>query len=186
MAFVVFDNGFGKEPVKVQVQEFDPAKSFEVLPGVTVQSVENTHYSFSPGTEDAKRYKSYSFRIEGKGRTIVYTGDTGPSEAVTRLAHGAELLVSEVQNLAALEKAIFETGSNVPDFIKKNLDAHLRQHHLAPEDVGKMAKAAEVGKVVLTHLGPGPAEEEANKLFLPGVKSAFDGPVVVAEDLERF
>jgi ribonuclease BN (tRNA processing enzyme) len=181
-----FDNGFGKDPVTIQVQEIDPTKVFEVLPGVTVQSVENTHYSFSPGSEDAKRYKSYSFRIEGRGRTIIYTGDTGPSDAVTKLAHGADLLVSEVQNLPALEKAIHLTTANVPEFIKSNLDSHLRQHHLSPEDVGKLAKTADVGEVVLTHLGPGPAQSEADKLFLPGVKSVFDGPVVVAEDLERF
>jgi len=181
-----FDNGFGKDPIEIRVQEIEAAMPFDVLPDITVKAVENTHYTFSPGSEDAKRYKSFSFRIQGDGRTIVYTGDTGPSDAVTELAKGADLLISEVQDLSALEKIIRQRAPNMPAPVWNNLTAHLRQHHLSAEDVGKIAKTARVGRVVLTHLGPAPPEAIAEKLFVPGVKSIFDGPVVVAEDLGRY
>jgi ribonuclease BN (tRNA processing enzyme) len=35
--------------------------------------------------------KSYSYRFETPDRVIVFTGDTGPSDAVTELARGADL-----------------------------------------------------------------------------------------------
>jgi hypothetical protein len=66
------------------------------LDGFTVSAVENTHYSFPKGSELDKRYGSLSFRFDLADRSIVYTGDTGPSDAVTRLASGADLLVSEL------------------------------------------------------------------------------------------
>ena len=181
-----FDNNFGKDPVEIRVQEIEAGAPFDVLPDIAAKAVENTHYSFSPGSEDAKRYKSFSFRIQGDGRTIVYTGDTGPSDAVTDLAKGADLLVSEVQDLPALEKIIRQAAPNMPAVVWNNLTAHLQQHHLSPEDVGNIAKTAGVGRVVLTHLGPAPPEAVAEKLFIPSVKSVFDGPVVVAEDLGRY
>ncbi len=181
-----FDNDFGKDPVEIRVQEIEAGTPFDVLPDITVRAVENTHYTFSPGSEDARRYKSFSFRIDGEGRTIVYTGDTGPSDAVTGLAKGADLLVSEVQDLPALEKIIRQAAPNMPAVVRNNLTAHLRQHHLSPEDVGDIAKTAGVGRVVLTHLGPAPPEAVAQKLFVPGVNAVFDGPVVVAEDLGRY
>lgn len=40
--------------------------------------------------------KSLSYRFDLGHRSITYTGDTGPSDAVTRLAQGSDMLVSEV------------------------------------------------------------------------------------------
>jgi hypothetical protein len=42
------------------------------------------------------KYKSYSYRFETPGRIVFFTGDTGPSDAVVELAHGADLYVTEV------------------------------------------------------------------------------------------
>src|SRR3546814_4979499 len=47
-------------------------------------------------TFNAGRDKSFSYRFETPGRVIVFSGDTGPSEALTELARGADILVSEV------------------------------------------------------------------------------------------
>lgn len=52
----------------------------------------------------ARLSHSYSYRIEARGRAFVYTGDTGPLEAVTRLAKGADMLISEVVDVAAMRK----------------------------------------------------------------------------------
>src|SRR6185369_4843978 len=51
--------------------------------GFTLTAVENTHYSFPRDSDMARRYGSLSFRFDLANRSIVYTGDTGPSEAVT-------------------------------------------------------------------------------------------------------
>lgn len=180
------DNGFGKYPLKVEVVELRSEEAITVLPGTQLTYVENSHYSFSPASASAKRSKSFSFRLESGGKSYVYTGDTGPSEAVTRLARNADILVSEVQDLDVLTAVIRKQAPGMPPDVFNNLAEHLRKHHLSPGDVGRMAKAAGVGRVVLTHLGPAPTAKEATDLFVPGVKAVYDGPVVVAEDLDRF
>src|SRR5438105_11692505 len=41
------------------------------------------------------KFKSYAYRFQAGEKSIVFTGDTGPSEAVTNLAKGADILISE-------------------------------------------------------------------------------------------
>ena len=64
---------------------------------VKVTAVENSHFAFHKGPA-AGKHKSYSYRFETPDRVIVFTGDTGPSDAVTELAKGADLLVTETSS----------------------------------------------------------------------------------------
>jgi ribonuclease BN (tRNA processing enzyme) len=72
-------------------------RSHEVDPGtvytdenVRVTAVENSHFNFPPDSPAFGKYRSYSYRFETPDKIIVFTGDTGPSEAVTELARGAD------------------------------------------------------------------------------------------------
>ena len=62
---------------------------------------------FAPGSAEDRNYKSLSFRFDLPGRSIVYTGDTGPSAAVETLAKGADLLVSNFVERVALRWWLF-------------------------------------------------------------------------------
>ena len=66
------------------------------IAGIPVSVRSNTHYSLPKDSEKGKRFQSLSFRFDLPDRSIVYTGDTGPSPDVLDLARGADLLVSEV------------------------------------------------------------------------------------------
>ena len=151
---------------------------------IKVWAVTNTHYHFPPGSEDAKFSRSYSFRIETAHRTIVYTGDTGPSDHVARLARGADLLVSEVidipRMIAKLKKAHY------PAAVLAGKVRHMREDHLTPEAVGELAQAAGVKEVVLTHLVPGDDTETDFSDYTKGLSGHFKGPVHLANDLDRF
>src|SRR6516162_1170302 len=59
-----------------------------------VTSAETTHFEFHTGPA-ADKYKSYGYRFETPDRVVVFTGDTGPNDALTNLARDADLLVSE-------------------------------------------------------------------------------------------
>ena len=48
------------------------------------------------GNTDRAEGVSLSYRFDLADRSIVYTGDTGPSKAVVALAQGADLLVVRV------------------------------------------------------------------------------------------
>src|SRR5262245_13754739 len=61
---------------------------------VTVTAVENSHFHFPPGSPGYGKYKSYAYRFETADRSVVFTGDTGPSDAVAELAKRADLLIS--------------------------------------------------------------------------------------------
>ena len=88
--------------------------------------------------------------------TLVYSGDTGPCEALDKAASGADLLLAE---------ASFQTGAdNPPDL------------HLTGADCGRTATAAGVGRLVLTHVPPwhDPAVAEAE------ARAEWSGPLDVA------
>jgi ribonuclease BN (tRNA processing enzyme) len=128
---------------------------------------------------------SYAYRIEAGGRSYVYTGDTGPSPGLERLAAGADVLVSEVIDLAAVERSL-RTMPGVPPAMVPALMAHMREDHLTPEAIGTLAARARVGRVVLTHLVPGLDGERDLTGYTSGIAPAFAGPVSVARDLEAW
>ncbi len=134
---------------------------------VKIISVENTHYSI-PDSHPASINKSYSYRVETADKVIVFTGDTGPSEAVEGLARGADILVSEMVTDAAL--------ASVPSFVME----HMLEEHLSTEEVGKLAQRADVGMLVLSHTGAVTQEEVDN------IARFFNGTIVVGEDLAKF
>src|SRR5689334_15536343 len=78
---------------------------------VKVTAVENTHFNFPEGSPPAGKYKSFSYRFETPGRVIVFTGDTGPSEALTELAKGADVLVTEVTALEDVIEVFKRSGT---------------------------------------------------------------------------
>jgi ribonuclease BN (tRNA processing enzyme) len=155
---------------------------------IKVTAVENTHYHFRAGSSAEGKDKSYSFRFETPDEIIVYTGDTGPSEAVTKLAHAADILVSEVANLDVLEAFLTHTPAwlTTSPETQASLIRHFREDHITPEEVGKMAAQAGVKKVVLTHLLPAVPDQALQRTFVDGVKKYYSGPVVVATDLMSF
>jgi ribonuclease BN (tRNA processing enzyme) len=150
---------------------------------IRVSAMTNDHYHFAPGSEEARLARSYSFRIEAGGRVFVYSGDTGPSRNLEKLAQNADVLVSEVIDLTGMAGAI---RGGRPAAENNPLMAHLEQDHLTPAQVGRLATAAHVKSVVLTHIVPGADAETTTSQYTNGVKEQFAGPVTAASDLDRF
>jgi ribonuclease BN (tRNA processing enzyme) len=154
---------------------------------VKVSAVENTHFNFPQGSPPYGKYTSYSYRFETPGRVIVFTGDTGPSSAVTELANGADVLVTEVtspeevvesQKRAGIWQA--KTPAEQEGFLR-----HMHEEHVTPEDVGKMATKAGVKTVVMTHLGPSVIANDDYQRYADEAKKHFSGSIVLAKDLMR-
>lgn len=155
---------------------------------IKVTAVENTHFHIPPGTPYYGKYKSYSYRFQTADRVIVVTGDTGPSDAVTELAKDADMLVSEVGDPDDLKQVFIKNGSwqgMTPDQ-QTALMRHLKEEHLTPDEVGKMAARANVKMVVLTHLLATVNENDDYQRFVPEIGKLFSGKVVVAKDLAEF
>ncbi|MBC2663520.1 MBL fold metallo-hydrolase [Novosphingobium flavum] len=133
---------------------------------VRVSALVNSHYDFpadSPGTAN----RSYSLRFDAPGRSIVFTGDTGPSAALAGFAKGADVLVSEMASHADREA--------VPPYVRPHMD----REHLSPLEVGKLAAAAGVKTVILTHIGV------TGQADVDDIRSQFGGRIVVGSDMLR-
>jgi ribonuclease BN (tRNA processing enzyme) len=156
------------------------------LPGISVTAAENSHYSFPAGSPEAERYKALSFRFDMPERSIVYTGDTGPSANVERLAAGADLLVSEMIDLPATLDNIARNSPGMPASVREGMTRHLAAHHLTPGQVGELAARAGVRRVVVTHLVPGNMTAEQKAAYLAEIARNFGGAVEIADDLDRF
>lgn len=151
---------------------------------VKVTAAENTHFHFKPG-QAAYRMgdKSYSYRFDTPNGSVVFTGDTGPSPAVTRLAQGADVLVSEVLD-AELLKGQWLTQYHHP--LSGATLLHMQREHLTPEEVGKLAAQAHVKAVILYHIVPGLDSETDSTPYTAGVRRWFSGPVIEGADLMEY
>jgi ribonuclease BN (tRNA processing enzyme) len=153
---------------------------------IGVKAVGNTHFStmhLTPqpyGTDS-----SFSYRFESKDRTIAFTGDTGPSEDVVQMAQGADVLVSEVVNVAAATRML-KSVAGLSKSALASMIAHMSREHRSPADVGDIAQRAGVKLVVLTHLSLGMDSETDPTVYSAGVRARFSGPVVVGRDLDEF
>jgi ribonuclease BN (tRNA processing enzyme) len=105
---------------------------------------------------------AYAIRVEHGNKSLVYTGDTGPTDALVELARGADLLLSE----AALQD---DDPDNPGDL------------HLTPADAGTQAKRAGVKQLVITHVPPwydrDTQTEHARRTFPGAVATATPGAV---------
>jgi ribonuclease BN (tRNA processing enzyme) len=152
---------------------------------ITVTAIENTHFDFQkvPGSA---RHKSYSYRFDTPGRVIVFTGDTGPTEALVELAKGADLLVSEANSIEQRMQDLVRSGQwqvMTPEE-QVRIKRQMAEGHLSTDDVGKMATRAGVKTVVLTHL-TWKADDDYST-WADEVKKHFSGPVLIARDLKEF
>ncbi|MDP3908639.1 MBL fold metallo-hydrolase [Novosphingobium sp.] len=151
-----------------------------------VRAAQNSHYDFAPGSAEDRAHKSLSYRFDLPGRSIVYTGDTGPSAAVEQLARGADLLVSEMIDLDATMATVARNSPNMPEPARRDLLQHLSTHHLTAIDVGRLASRAGVRAVVITHFAGGTGQARSTRGYVRQVRQNFTGPVAIANDLDRF
>jgi ribonuclease BN (tRNA processing enzyme) len=103
--------------------------------------------------------EAYGIRVDEDnpgGGSMVYSGDTGPSEALVELANSVDLLL--------VESAFLNDADNPPGM------------HLSGSQAAAIGQAAQVGEVVLTHIPPWYEPERV----LAEAKPHFDGPVSLA------
>jgi ribonuclease BN (tRNA processing enzyme) len=107
-----------------------------------------------------------AWRVEVDGRVLVFSGDTnGENGNLERLARGADIFIAH-------------------NAVPEGVAGALRELHMPPSVIGRIAKAAEVKQLVLSHrmlrtLGH---ETETRKV----IAGIYPGPVYFADDLDCF
>lgn len=158
------------------------------MDGFKVTARENSHFSMPEGNIDRTEGVSLSYRFDLADRSIVYTGDTGPSKALVELARGADLLVSEMIDVDAVLSAMRPAGARATaaNAAPTGFEWHMRAHHMTPTQVGELAKAAEVKRVVITHFAPNPTGPEQARRYLDAIHAQFPGDAQLGADLGRY
>jgi ribonuclease BN (tRNA processing enzyme) len=153
---------------------------------ITVTAVENSHFAFHHGPA-AGKHKSYAYRFAVPDRVIVFTGDTGPSEAVTALAQGADLLVTETSSCEERKQAMINDGrwQAMNPAEQAGIMRQATQGHMTLDEIGHLATRANVKTVVLSHLTQRVGTEDYTP-WAEEVKKLFAGQVLVAQDLMEF
>jgi ribonuclease BN (tRNA processing enzyme) len=112
-----------------------------------------------------------AYRFDCPDRSIVFSGDTRPSDHLIALARNADVLVHEVLLPSRL-------SADIPAPVRR----HIMASHTTAEDAGRVAAAANVKMLVLTHLVPTepPSPEED---WIAPARTHFNGRIVLARDL---
>lgn len=100
-----------------------------------------------------------STRIEVDGRSLVYSGDTAGGDDLVAIARGADLFLCE------------STWAGDPDDYPPGI-------HLTAGQAAEVARDAEVGHLVLTHIAGGTDRDRV----LSEARAVFDGRIDLAED----
>ena len=129
----------------IEIREIAPGETLELSAAVRLSAFKVPH------TEE-----SVAYSIQRGSYRVVYTGDTGPDDALADWARGCDLLVCECSLPSSM--AIKE--------------------HLTPEQCAALAARAQPGRVVLTHFYP-PVEQVD---ILATMAAYYSGSVTLAVD----
>jgi len=112
---------------------------------------------------DEKRIKIEEIATLQKGLKVVYSGDTKPCENIVELARDADVLIHDAT------------------FLEEDED--IQKYHSSVKDAARIAKKANVEKLILTHISRRYQKDDIERL-LKEAKEVFDN-VEVAYDLMK-
>jgi ribonuclease BN (tRNA processing enzyme) len=165
-----------EQDVRVRLEGLEPAnptgyrvEARDVKPGMVYEdeNVRVTAFQVSHGAWE----QAFCYRFETPDRTIVISGDTGPTEVIVEACNGCDILVHEVYSHAKWELK--------PEEWK----VYHAASHTSGVELGEIASRARPRLLVLTHQllwGADPEELVAE------VRRNFKGPIAYGRDLDIY
>lgn len=117
-----------------------------------------------------------AYRFDTSSRSIVISGDTSYSEHIVTLAKDADVLVHEAMFIPGIDAMLAKRP-----YVPPSLRSFLLQGHTSVEDAGRVAAAANVKTLVLSHLLPGD-EPIPDDVWIEQAARHFAGHIVVGKD----
>jgi ribonuclease BN (tRNA processing enzyme) len=141
----------------------------EIAPGVVFRDDRVTVTAFA--VKHGAWPQAFGYRFQTPDRTIVISGDTGPDSRIEDQCQRCDVLVHEVYSEAGFAK-------RPPEW-----QAYHSRYHTSSRQLGAIASRARPGLLVLYHQLIWSSTEDA---LLAEVRSAYDGKVVSAHDLDIY
>ncbi len=120
---------------------------------------------------------NFAYKFETPDGVIVFSSDTAYNPKLAEFAKGADVLVHECLYVPAVDRLVLKTKNGV------TLKKHLMDSHTSTADVGRIAAAAGVKTLVLSHLVPGDDPDITDDDWTRDVRASFSGRIIVAKDL---
>ena len=120
---------------------------------------------------------NFAYKFETPDGVVVFSSDTAYNPKLAEFARGADVLIHEAMYLPAVDRLVIKTKNGA------TLKKHLLASHTSTEDVGRIAAAAGVKVLALSHFVPGDDPEVSDGDWARDVKKNFSGRIIVAKDL---
>lgn len=121
-----------------------------------------------------------AYRFDANGVSVVFSGDTGPSEELIALAAGADDLVHEV----IAPELLRPFDADVTNSSWTELHRHLVESHTSVHDLGEIAQRAGVKRLTLSHIVPAATFDRID--WKGALARSFTGDIVKGTDLMEF
>jgi ribonuclease BN (tRNA processing enzyme) len=164
------------EDVDVRLHDLEPAKpagyevrAHEVAPGVVFRDGRVAVRAFAVPHGAFKH--SLAYRFETPDRSIVISGDSGPSDALVAACAGCDILVHEVYSTAGF-------ATRPPEWQRYH-----RAYHTSSAELATLAAKARPGLLVLYHQLFWGTSDDA---LVAEVNRGYPGKVVSGRDLDVF
>lgn len=149
---------FDENNTNAEVKELEGENTF-TYKNVKISTIEVPHSIYT-----------LAYRFDANGKSIVISGDLSYTENLPKLAKGADVLVIDCQ---IIRKGAKRSSAN------KSKKTPGNSAHASLEEGAKMAAAAGVKTLIITHLSSAAIDEEATKAK---IAEQFKGEVILAED----
>ena len=126
-------------------------------------------------------FPAVGYRFDYKGRSVVISGDTAPSQTLAKYAKGADLLFHEGLQ-TALVSILQESAARHGRTGTAKILGDIPPYHTTPEDAARVAQQAGVRQLVFYHIIPPLPSPFLNAAFLGDAGKIFSGPIKVGKD----
>jgi ribonuclease Z len=123
---------------------------------------------------------AFGYRFDYKGRSVVISGDTLPSESLRRQAERVDLLLHEALQPEMLR--IISQASIARSKVIAKVTTDILTYHTFPEEAARIARDANVRHLVLFHIIPPTPMAIFNSAFLGDSKKYYQGPITIGVD----
>lgn len=157
------DEHLPAEGVRLVTREVSEGEALRTADGLVVSAFVVDHGPVRP---------ALGYRVEFRGRVVVLSGDTRPSENLVRKARGADVLIHEVISVGAEQKlTLLAQPSGIDRVVAR---------HTTTSQAGDIFAATRPRLAVFSHIVPSPVPEED---LMRETRARYSGPLAVGYDL---
>jgi len=138
---------------------------------VTVTAFDVDHWPPRKNEKNRAEFPALGYRLDYKGRSLVISGDTRPTENLVKFSNGVDLLIHEVH-----------VGLNRNK--RYNLRRPLRGgHHTSPSEAGELFHKIKPKLAVYSHIIWG---RRTQRDLINLTREKYQGPLVIGQEMMQF